>query len=154
MERTTRAFSKEGAVEMEVVAAALQPRFAVAAGPEQTVSRTWLDTFDWRLHSAGISLEYVDGGPLILQLPDGSRLQAPLAGLKWPAQVHDLPAGLLRDSLAPIIAPRALVPVVTVRCAAQESRVLNADDKTVARLADRKRRRRHQPAADPAAARL
>ena len=134
MERTTRAFSKEGAVEMEVVAAALQPRFAVAAGPEQTVSRTWLDTFDWRLHSAGISLDYVDGGPLILQLPDGSRLQAPLAGLKWPAQVYDLPAGLLRDSLAPIIAPRALVPVVTVLCAVQESRVLNADDKTVARL--------------------
>jgi len=79
MERTTRAFSKEGAVEMDVVAAALQPRFVVAAGPEQTVSRTWLDTFDWRLHSAGISLEYVEGGPLILQLPDGSRLQAPLA---------------------------------------------------------------------------
>ncbi|MDT5257729.1 MAG: hypothetical protein QOD10_2809, partial [Mycobacterium sp.] len=134
MGRTPRAFSKEGAVEVEAVAAALQPRFVVAAGPEQTVSRTWLDTFDWRLHSAGISLEYVDGGPLILQLPDGSRLQAPLAGLKWPAQVHDLPAGLLRDSLAPIIAPRALVPVVTVHCAAQESRVLNADDKTVARL--------------------
>jgi CHAD domain-containing protein len=132
--RTPLAFSKEGAVEVEVVAAALQPRFVVAVGPEQTVSRTWLDTFDWRLHSAGISLEYVDGGPLILQLPDGSRLQAPLAGLKWPAQVHDLPAGLLRDSLAPIIAPRALVPVVTVHCAAQESRVLNADDKTVARL--------------------
>jgi CHAD domain-containing protein len=134
MGRNARAFSKEGPVEVEAVAAALQPRFIVAAGPEQTVSRTWLDTFDWRLHSAGISLEFVDGGPLILQLPDGSRLQAPLAGLKWPAQVHDLPGGPLRDSLAPIIAPRALVPVVTVHCAAQESRVLNADDKTVARL--------------------
>jgi CHAD domain-containing protein len=134
MGRTPRAFSKEGAVEAEAVAQALQPRFAVAAGPQQTVSRTWLDTFDWRLHSAGISLEYVDGGPLVLQLPDGSRLQAPLTGLKWPAQAHDLPAGLLRDSLAPIITPRALIPVVTVHCAAQESRVLNADAKTVARL--------------------
>ena len=100
MGNVPRAFSKEGAVEVEAVAAALQPRFALAAGPEKAVSHTWLDTFDWRLHSAGISLEYVDGGPLILQLPDGSRLQAPLAGLKWPAQVHDLPAGLLRDSLA------------------------------------------------------
>jgi CHAD domain-containing protein len=134
MGRTPRAFSKEGAVEVEAVAAALQPRFAVAAGPEQTVTRTWLDTFDWRLHSAGISLEYVDGGPLILQMPDGTRLQAPSTGLKWPAQAHDLPAGLLRDSLAPIIAPRALLPVVTVHCAAQESRVLNTDEKTVARL--------------------
>src|SRR6201996_3038276 len=99
MGRTTRAFSKEGAVEVEAVAAALQPRFVLAAGPEQTVSRTWLDTFDWRLHSAGISLEFVDGGPLILQLPDGARLQAPLAGLKWPAQVPDLRPGLPRDAL-------------------------------------------------------
>src|ERR1700733_705907 len=128
MERTTRAFSKEGAVEMEVVAAALQPRFVVAAGPEQTVARTWLDTFDWRLHSAGISLEYVAGGPLILQFPDGVRLQAPLAG------AHDLPVGRLRDSLAPIIALRALTPVVTVHSVVRESRVLNADEKTVARL--------------------
>src|ERR1700722_6560904 len=134
MGNVPRAFSKEGAVEVEAVAAALQPRFALAAGPEKAVSHTWLDTFDWRLHSAGISLEYVDGGPLIIQFPDGARLQAPLAGVKWPAQVHDLPAGLLRDALAPIVVPRALLPVVTVRCAARESRVLNADEKTVARV--------------------
>src|ERR1700691_3196883 len=121
MGNVPRAFSKEGAVEVEAVAAALQPRFALAAGPEKAVSHTWLDTFDWRLHSAGISLEYVDGGPLIIQFPDGAR-------------VHDLPAGLLRDALAPIVVPRALLPVVTVRCAARESRVLNADEKTVARV--------------------
>lgn len=134
MGRTPRAFSKEGAVEVEAVAAALQPRFALDAGTEQAVARTWLDTFDWRLHSAGISLEYVDRGPLILQFPDGVRLQAPLAGVKWPAAAHDLPVGRLRDSLAPIIALRALLPVVTVRVVVRESRVLNADDKTVARL--------------------
>ena len=134
MGNVPRAFSKEGAVEVEAVAAALQPGFALAAGPEKAVSHTWLDTFDWRLHSAGISLEYVDGGPLIIQFPDGARLQAPLAGVKWPAQVHDLPAGLLRDALAPIVVPRALLPVVTVHCAARESRVLNADEKTVARV--------------------
>src|SRR5580693_4550270 len=134
MGNVPRAFSKEGAVEVEAVAAALQPRFALAAGPEKTVSHTWLDTFDWRLHSAGISLEYVDGGPLIMQFPDGARLQAPLAGVKWPAQVHDLPVGLLRETLAPIAVPRALLPVVTVRCVARESRVLNADEKIVARV--------------------
>jgi CHAD domain-containing protein len=134
MGNVPRAFSKEGAVEVEAVAAALQPKFALAAGPEKTVSHTWLDTFDWRLHSAGISLEYVDDGPLIMQFPDGARLQAPPAGVKWPAQVHDLPPGLLRDALTPIVAPRALLPVVTVRSAARESQVLNADEKTVARL--------------------
>jgi CHAD domain-containing protein len=133
MGRFSRVFSKQGAVDVEVVAAALQPKFALAAGPERGVSHTWLDTFDWRLHSAGISLEYVDDGPLIMQFPDGSRLQGPRAN-KWPALLHDLPAGRLRDALAPMVAPRALLSVVTVHRAVRESRVLNADEKTVARL--------------------
>ena len=84
MGKVSRAFSKRGAVDVEAVEAALQPKFALATGSEQTVSHTWLDTFDWRLHSAGISLEYLDDGPLILQFPDGSRLQGPRPG-KWPA---------------------------------------------------------------------
>jgi len=133
MGRFSRVFSKQGAVEVEAVAAALQPKFALAAGPERGVSHTWLDTFDWRLHSAGISLEYVDDGPLIMQFPDGSRLQGPRAK-KWPALLHDLPAGRLRDALAPMVAPRALLAVVTVHRAVRESRVLNADEKTVACL--------------------
>src|SRR6201996_8361297 len=129
----SRAFSRQGAVEVEAIEAALQPKFALVAGPEQTVSHTWLDTFDWRLHAAGISLEYLDDGPLILRFPDGSRLQGPRAK-NWPALLHDLPAGRLRDALAPIVAPRALLSVVTVQRAVRESRVLNADEKTVARL--------------------
>src|ERR1700761_488279 len=129
----SRAFSRQGAVEVEAIEAALQPKFALVTGPEQTVSHTWLDTFDWRLHAAGRFLEYLDGGPLIMQFPDGSRLQGPRAK-NWPALLHDLPAGRLRDALAPIVAPRALLSVVTVQRAVRESRVLNADEKTVARL--------------------
>jgi CHAD domain-containing protein len=133
MGRVSRVFSKRGAVEVEAVAAALRPKFVLAAGPERAVSHTWLDTFDWRLHSAGISLEYVDDGPLVMEFPDGSRLQGPRAK-KWPALLHDLPPGRLRDALDPIVAPRALLSVVTVQRAVRESRVLNADEKTVARL--------------------
>jgi CHAD domain-containing protein len=129
-----RAFSKQGTVDFEVVAAALQPKFALAAGPQKTVSHTWLDTFDWRLHTAGISLDFVDDGPLIMRFSDGGRLQAPLAGVKWPAQPPALPVGRLRDALTPIVALRALMPVVTLRCATRELHVLNADEKTVARL--------------------
>ncbi len=133
MGKVSRAFSKRGAVDVEALQAALRPKFALAPGSQRSVSRTWLDTFDWRLHSAGLSLEHVDDGPLILQFPDGSRLQGPRPR-KWPALLPDLPAGRLRDALAPIISVRALLPVVTVRRAAQESRVLNADGKTVARI--------------------
>src|ERR1700684_1649132 len=117
-----RAFSKQGTVDVEAVAAALQPKFVLAAGPEKTVSHTWLDTFDWRLHSAGISLEYLDDGPLTMQCADGTRLQGPLHAKKCPARLDDLPPGRLRDALAPIVLPRALLPVVTARRAARESR--------------------------------
>ncbi len=120
MGTNSRAFTKQGAVEIEAIAAAVQPKFAITAGPETEVSHTWLDTFDWRLHEAGISLEYLDDGPLIMQFPDGSRLQGPRAK-KWPALLHDLPAGRLRDALDPIVAPRALLSVVTVQpCRAGE----------------------------------
>jgi CHAD domain-containing protein len=134
MSGVSRAFSQEGAVDVQTVVAALLPTFTLAAGESKTVSHTWLDTFDWRLHSAGISLQFADGGPLVTQFPDGARLQAPLAGLKWPVQAHDLPVGPLRDALAPLIAPRALMPVVTVRSRYQEARVLDGEEKTVARL--------------------
>jgi len=133
MGKALRAFSRQGAVDVEAVEAALRPKFLLVAGPERTVSHTWLDTFDWRLHEAGISLEYIDGGPLIMQFPDGNRLQGPRPK-KWPALLHDLPVGRLRDALDPIVAPRALLSVVTVQRAVRESRVLNADEKTVARL--------------------
>ena len=44
------------------VLAALAPRFTLgSAGRPRTVRRTWLDTFDWRLHRAGLTLEYVTG---------------------------------------------------------------------------------------------
>ena len=134
MGKGLRAFSKQGAVDDDAVAAALQPSFSLASGPEGETTHTWLDTFDWRLHSAGVCLEFVDDGPLIMQLPDGTRLQAPRTGVKWPAHPHTLPDGRLRDALTPIVAPRALLPVVTVRCLTRESRVLNSDEKTVARL--------------------
>jgi CHAD domain-containing protein len=134
MAKFSHAFSTQNAVAVDALAAALQPKFAVAVGPERAVSQTWLDTFDWRLHAAGISLEYADDGPLTAHLPDGARLQCPLPARGWPAQAGDMPAGLLRDALAPIVRPRALLPVVTVHRTARESRVLNHDEKTVARL--------------------
>src|ERR1700761_5537348 len=133
MGTNSRAFTKQGAVEIDAIAAALHPKFTINAGPERAVSHTWLDTFDWRLHEAGISLEYLDDGPLIMRFADGTRLQGPRAK-KWPALLHDLPAGRLRDALNPIVAPRALLSVVTVQRAVRESRVLNAEEKTVAHL--------------------
>src|SRR5215472_105635 len=46
----------------EVVREALAPRFSVVpARRTRRQRRTWLDTFDWRLHRAGLTLECVTG---------------------------------------------------------------------------------------------
>ena len=52
----------EGRPPADVVRAALAPRFAVAPeGRPRTLQLTWLDTFDWRLHQAGLTLQHNAG---------------------------------------------------------------------------------------------
>ena len=72
---------------------ALAPRYSmVPARRTRTRHRTWLDTFDWRLHRAGLTLESVTGrGPTCREdfLPSfPARLSSPIflagAGLRVP----------------------------------------------------------------------
>ena len=73
------------------VLAALAPRFALgSAGRSRTLRRTWLDTFDWRLHRAGLTLEYVSGprpAELVLASAAGDLVRQPAGRLAWPALV-------------------------------------------------------------------
>ncbi|HSZ39350.1 MAG TPA: CHAD domain-containing protein [Trebonia sp.] len=118
--------------------------------------RTWLDTFDWRLHRAGLLLEYVPahrGGELRLtarrsatQDPGenenpsmntaGLIAAQPVAGWQSvrPHLAGDLPVGPVTDHVASVIGPRALLPLVTVSTDVGVTRLLNEDAKTVARL--------------------
>jgi len=108
--------------------------------------RTWFDTFDWRLYRAGLTLEYVPahrGGELRLSGASsaappapGSDVEQPVTG--WQASrahpLRDLPDGPITARIAGLVAPRALLPAVTVSDAATVRRLLNEDGKTVARL--------------------
>jgi CHAD domain-containing protein len=51
----------------------------------------------------------------------------------WPALTSALPEGPLREQLAPVTGIRALLPVARAVSTARQLRVLNGDDKTVAR---------------------
>jgi CHAD domain-containing protein len=121
--------------------------FTLQAGPRRaTLRRTWLDTFDWRLYRAGLTLEQVTGrgtaelrltgrdGTLLaaeqLRAPDRRATPAP----RWPALLAALPPGLLADELAPVIGVRALLPVARATSVLREQRALNADAKTIARV--------------------
>ncbi|MGE3621727.1 MAG: CHAD domain-containing protein [Acidimicrobiia bacterium] len=87
-------------------------------------TRTLLDTFDGRLHRAGLRLELRRGTGADLVLAAGSG--SPPAVLPWsgeaPRTVADLPAGPFRARLAPQVAERALLPMIVVRSQRREAR--------------------------------
>ena len=101
---------------------------------------TWFDTFDWRLHKAGLTLEYVPGRSgselRLSNASTGESVTQPVAG--WsPARPHliaDLADGPVGARVAGPIAMRALIPVVTTASVTAVYRLLNSDGKTVARL--------------------
>jgi len=137
----------------EVVREALAPRYSVvAAHRPRTQHRTWLDTFDWRLHRAGLTLESVTGrGPaeLVLSGMAGERITAAANGTRWPALAEALPSGPLRDRLKGLTEVRALLPAAKAASTVSEFRLCNDDGKTVAWLTVE-----HLHAAAPAAADL
>jgi CHAD domain-containing protein len=117
----------------------LDKRFPVIAEPGASRSYTVLDTADRRLRAAGVDLDLETdrGGPRLVLRDPGRR--APLiAEVRRPRRnrylLRDVPAGPLRERLAPIVEMRALLPLANVQVGAQLVRVLNADDKTVARV--------------------
>jgi len=86
------------------------PRFGIAtARKSRTVRRTWLDTFDWRLFRAGLTLELIAGrgtAELVLTGRDGELVASEPGGaangslpIRWPSLIDQLPPGPLRDRL-------------------------------------------------------
>jgi len=122
----------------EVVGEALAPRYSVVpARRPRTQHRTWLDTFDWRLHRAGLTLESVTGrGPaeLVLSGMAGERITGAANGTRWPALAEALPSGPLRDRLKGVTEVRALLPAAKAASRVSEFRLCNDDGKTVAWL--------------------
>jgi CHAD domain-containing protein len=127
------------------------PAFTWArASRPQTLRRVWLDTFDWRLYRAGLTLEQVSyrgRTELTLTGRDGTVIAAEHAGPrlpgeppksaaqpKWPGQLDSLPPGPLREHLGPVVGVRALAPVARAVSVVRERPALNSDDKTVARV--------------------
>ncbi len=110
-------------------------------GAARTIRRTWLDTFDWRLYRAGLALQQITRNgeaELVLTSRDGELVAterlAATPRPRWPALVTQLPAGTLRDAVAPAAGIRALLPVARAVSNVGELRALNEDAKTIARL--------------------
>ena len=163
-------FAEPSHQRLDQARAELSTAFTVISGGRPArARRTWLDTFDWRLYRAGLTLQQVTSHnttELVLTAKDGTQLTAVVdravqpsvqpagptaartaarttaptaAGTttrtpRWPGRVEALPDGPLRHRLAPVIDNRALLAVATASSQASELRLLNPDQKTVARL--------------------
>lgn len=124
--------------------AALEESFTVieerGAAGSGTRRRTWLDTFDWLLYRDGLILEHEQTrrtSCLILTDQNGSPKAAqPVPGWQFrrPARPADLPPGELKDTIAPLVEPRAILPAARAVTTRTVFRLLNAEGKTVARL--------------------
>jgi len=142
----TQAFVLDGASDpLADVVAALGQAFTVieerGTAGSGSRRRTWLDTFDWRLHVAGLALEHEQtrrGGRLILTTTaaTASTTEQPVPGWQSsrPGPPADLPQGPVRDAITRLVAPRALLPAAKAVTVRTTLRLLNADGKTVARL--------------------
>ena len=114
----------------------LAPLGTLDAGVDRTIRLTLLDTFDWRLHRAGWSLERSGDdarGWLRLRPLDGG---PPIARQAGPAIrfARDLPAGAMRDRLEPALHPRALLAIAAAAVTETPIAVRAAPGRTVARL--------------------
>jgi CHAD domain-containing protein len=136
---STVSYALPEGVDPPALLAYLDKRFPVISEPGGSRTYTVLDTADRRLRAAGVDLDLETGrgGPrLVLREPGG---RPPLvADVRRPRRnrylLRDVPAGPLRERLGPIVGVRALLPLANVKVGAQLVRVLNADDKTVARV--------------------
>jgi CHAD domain-containing protein len=121
----------------EDLQAALQKNTRILTEPSRTVSRTYYDSFDWRLYLDDSLLEDTRDGnshTLIWRTLKGEARCPRLKLNKAPRFVQDLPPGPFRKRLEPVLEMRELVPKFRIRSRTHTLRILNKDEKTVAWL--------------------
>jgi CHAD domain-containing protein len=132
----TQSFSLPATADPDALVELLRERFDLAETKPSTAERVVYDTADRRLRSAGVELGLErsrSGARLVLHEPGSPPVAEPVARSKQ-YLLGDLPAGPLRDRLAPVVEMRALLPVAGLRSRVRHLTVLNADEKTVVRV--------------------
>lgn len=137
----TRSYVLRETADADALVDLLRERFMLVEARSSRADRTTYDTADRRLRAAGLELghERAPGGGSRLTLHVGGDSSSPPLTASVTRRkrylLEDLSAGPLRDRIAPVIEMRALLPTAAMRSRIRRFDVLNADEKTVVRLA-------------------
>jgi len=112
----------------------LTAQYALKKEPAVAEKLTICDTFDWRLFNKSLVL-YASADRLFLRKLAADEILHSAEITSLPSFIWDFPEGELKRQLTPIIKMRALLRLVEVQSRSVSYRILNADQKTVARLA-------------------
>lgn len=101
----------------------------------QSTLRTWFDTYDWRLYQRGFFLNH-DGVEwnLLKKESEDAVASHTTKGPRGTYFAWDFPASRIRSILEPILEMRCLLPLVVHNSSTTCLRILNKDEKTVARV--------------------
>ena len=122
-------------LQVDALLAALAAEFGCEAAPEYAALVVYADSFDWRLYQQGYLL-HCHGSSWTLYHGDSCEVTVQQGGpeLKTSCFAHQFPPGRLRETLTPVLGVRSLLPLAPVQLSGRQVRLLNSDQKTVARL--------------------
>lgn len=123
--------------DLDRVLAAVEAHGRFVRDRADSVRRTLFDTFDWRLFAEGSVLEHQVGSSsawLVWRTLDGGEVLGRYRLDEVPRFVTDLPPGPVTDRLADVVEMRALLPLATVEGRRTTLRMLDDEEKTVARV--------------------
>ncbi len=122
-------------LQVDALQSALATEFKLVAAPEYAATVVYTDSFDWRLYQQGYLL-HCHGQAWTLYHGDSCEVTVQQGGpeLKRSCFAQDFPPGRLREILEPILGIRCLLPLASVGLKGCQIRLLNRDEKTVARI--------------------
>ncbi len=112
----------------------LRRAFKLGAQAHPPATRSYLDTFDWRVYRAGLQLDASEG---VVTLRDATTAETIAEG-RWTAAgarfAHELVPSTLADRVAALTGPRALLEAFRARVTVRDVVARDARGQTVARV--------------------
>lgn len=129
-------FRLVGAPGTRQIERSLALRFSTAPPLETLETRTFYDSFDWRIHRGGGTFETAESGSGRVSVwRDGTgRERHRLCHEGDPGFPKDLPTGPMRDELAAVLCERRLLPLVATKTRVRTVAVLDDEQKTTVRI--------------------